>query len=93
MITGPIPLKELAQLLGTDTSTVETLLTDSVNPLPAVRVPLQKRMKHCVYLEPLCRWLNKTASGMAWTIEMLSDEIERGRAGKTQDTRLKTQEA
>lgn len=75
MISGPMPLRLIRELLGKSDAEIARLIKEDGLPVQetwSATKPMQK-----VFFFPLLKWLNKGAINQAWTRETLEQEIER----------------
>lgn len=75
MISGPLSLRLVGELLGKTEDAVRMLIKDE--RLPVCRINTDRRPMERVYFAPLLAWMNERSVNMKWTEAMLDAELER----------------
>lgn len=92
MISGPLPLRLVGELLGKGEAAMKALVHDEAEEFPTITINAETKPMQKVLFMPLLKWLNKSAT-VPMTEEELDAQLERcqqaieGRDARKRETR------
>ncbi len=76
MISGPLPLRLVGELLGKGEAAMKALVQDETEEFPTITINTETKPMLKVLFYPLLHWLNKSAT-VPITAEELDAQLER----------------